>query len=109
MKIRRDPELYARLTTPRPRADVDAALSAFDDELYALRAKHGIADLTVVAGVSVETDDGPKVIVATSHYGHQGNALCCVGAAFAQLRAEQDAETLAMAGIVRRPRRAKRP
>lgn len=107
MKIRRDPALYARLATPRPKAEVDAALDAFDDELYALRVKHGIADLTIVAGFSVETDDGPKVIISTAHYGHPGNALCCVGAAFAQLRAEQDTETLAMAGIGRKPRRAK--
>lgn len=95
-----NPELYARLTKPRPRAEVLAALEAFDAELYALREKHGIADLLVTSATHMEKDDGgSEVIITFSHYGNGGFALPMAGATFAHLRAEQDAETLAMAGL----------
>ena len=100
MKTRSNPELYAQLCQPRPRADVAASLTAFDEELYALRAKHGIADLLYVAGVAIEDPDGSKVEILQGYYGNTGMALPMVGAVFAGLRQQQEEETLAMAAFV---------
>lgn len=95
-----NPELYAKLSQPRPRKDVDASLTAFHEELYALRVKHGITDLTWAAAAVVAEPDGKAGLIATlGHYGDHAKALPHAAALFRHYREEQDRATLAMAGI----------
>ncbi len=69
------PEVYAECSRPRPIEAVKASLDAFNDELYALRRKHGIADVGVVALVFVEGANHP--IATVGHIGDSANALSC--------------------------------
>jgi hypothetical protein len=109
VKERVDPDLYARLIQPRPRADVEAALRAFDEELYALRTKHGIPDLLVVHTTVI---DGAGPQVGSMYYGNTGLALqvAAVGLSIWRQRAHRDVERTVdeMLGAKPKRKRAKK-
>lgn len=56
-KFKPNPDLYTKLSTPRPRAEVDAAIAAFGADVRAARDRHGIAELLCVFGAVVEGDE----------------------------------------------------
>lgn len=107
-EVKQDPETYMRLIKPRPREEVAAALAAFMDDLYALRVKHGICDVGVIAGASVDTGepnpDGMMTMARVcGHFGNSTNALPMAAMLFRyhheEAKAALDAEALEMAGI----------
>ncbi len=70
--FRPNPSLYHRLATPRPRAEVEAAIAAFDADVRAARERHGIAELLIVCGAVVApAEEGGReaTAIATAHYG----------------------------------------
>lgn len=60
-----DPGNYRKLSDPRTIADTDAALSAFWDEFYELRNKHGLPDVYVVFRLPVIDDRGEEGVAMT--------------------------------------------
>jgi hypothetical protein len=110
VKTRNNPELYARLCVPRPRADVEAALAAFDEELYALREKHGIPDLMIAYGIPIADEHEAKVEVRTGYYGNSALALQLAAANLSIWRQVEQAkinETVESA-MGTKPKRAKK-
>ncbi len=72
--FRPNPSLYRRLSQPRPRAEVEAAIAAFDADVQAARERHGIAELLIVCGAVVApapAEEGRReaTAIATAHYG----------------------------------------
>lgn len=70
--FRPNPTLYQRLAVPRPRAEVDAAIKAFDADVQSARERHGIAELLCVVGAVVESaEEGgtASTAIAVSSYG----------------------------------------
>lgn len=53
-----NPALYHRLSVPRPRAEVEASIRAFDTDVQAARERHGIAELLIVYGAMVAPEEG---------------------------------------------------
>ena len=70
--FRPNPTLYQRLAVPRPRAEVEAAIAAFDADVQAARERHGIAELLCVVGAVVApSEEGAtaSTAIAVSSYG----------------------------------------
>jgi hypothetical protein len=53
-----DPDLYDRMSQPRPPAEVAAAYLAFWEDVSAARERHGIRDVVIVSTVVVAHEDG---------------------------------------------------
>ncbi len=72
--FRPNPTLYQRLAVPRPRAEVEAAIAAFDADVQAARERHGIAELLLVCGAVVAAGEGTDahehMAIATASYGN---------------------------------------
>ena len=71
-KFKPNPDLYTKLSTPRPRAEVHAAIAAFGADVRAARDRHGIAELLCVFGAVVEgaeEGDAPSTAIAVMSYG----------------------------------------
>lgn len=95
-----DPGMYERLNRPWPsREAADTAVVAFFEEVHALRIKHGIADVTVLAAVSVNDNGRTTGIMHSHHSGDRRNQLAMVASAFRTLREQDDEATLQMAGL----------
>lgn len=97
---RLDPDMYARLSRPWPSREAGhVAMSSFLEEAHELRIKHGIADVTILAAITVN-DNGKQVGFMESHHsGDVRNQLAMVAAAFRTLREQNDEEARAMAGL----------
>lgn len=74
-----DPATYQLCATPRPRAEVEASLAAFDAELAELRIKHRIAEVVCVVEVHVT---GERSVTACIHRGDSRLHPHLLGAAY---------------------------
>jgi hypothetical protein len=116
VKTRNNPALYERLTKPRSRADVEASREAFDQELYALREKHGIADMLIVHAMAITEPDGTSLVeIGTGYYGNASLAIQLAAAGFsiwkreAHRQIDEAAAVIAGVGKPKRKRAKKEP
>jgi len=59
MSAKKDPELYRKMSAPFPDAETaNTALGAFFEEVYALREKHRIANVHVIASIAILDAEG---------------------------------------------------
>lgn len=83
MKQKNDPALYRRMCEPFASAEeANAALTAFYDELRALREKHRIADVHVTWSVNVVFPDGETPSIGGAHIGDPAKAESMAAWAF---------------------------
>lgn len=95
---RNDPELYAKLSTPFETEEAArAALHAFMDEVYEVRKKHGIPDVTIGAMAIVQGATTPAATLG--HFGNNLMALPMTAIMFKHYREEHEQRVLAMAGL----------
>lgn len=95
-----DPEMYERLSRPWPsREAAHVAIGAFFEEAHALRVKHGIADVTILAAVEVNEAGKTAGFMHSHHSGDSRNQLAMVASAFRSLRERNDEAARAMAGL----------
>lgn len=87
------PDNYRKLCEPFPSAAAaDEALDAFWLELYELRNKHKIPDLSVVAAVSATAESGEATLMVDVHIGDQLRKESMLAWAFGQAQSERQAE-----------------
>ena len=85
------PETYATLSEPFESLDaINAALMAFQKELYELRKKHRIRDLTVICEGSFLQDGEASEARVCSHYGSSLRKLPALAYAYGEAKAEQE-------------------
>ena len=96
MPARIDPATYHRLAKPRTPEEAATALEAFDKELYDLRVKHGIPDLSYSAVVYVDSDQ--HAVIVMGHFGDSRRQLPMAAEVFKTLRHREAETVLAMAG-----------
>lgn len=97
---RSDPEMYQRLSRPWPTSKAgQQAMTAFFQDAHALRIKHGIKDVTILAVVAVNNDGKQGDIMSMHHSGDGRNSLPMVASAFRQLRENDRRAMIEMAGL----------
>lgn len=99
MKNTQAPALYRKLSEPFASNDAaEAAIEAFYNDLTAIRAKHRIPDLSIVAQVNVLTEGDlatPPTEVekaCSMHYGNKLNQVPMLAMALGQARRSLDEE-----------------
>lgn len=101
---KRDPDMYARLSRPFPTEQASkAAVSAFFKDMYDLRVKHGIRDVTLLAAVGCVVDGQEVDSMQMLHSGDARNALPMVAGAFRSLRETDEQSYLRLAGLLNDP------
>ena len=88
------PDNYRKLCEPFPSAEAaEDALNAFWEELYELRNKHRIPDLTVVARANFASDDDDEASVMVDvHCGDRLQKEPMLAWAFGRAQADRQAE-----------------
>jgi hypothetical protein len=89
MMAKSDPEKYRLLSAARTPDEVNAALTAFFEEMGALREKHGIPDVVTICGVNAQYESGIGNAVIWSHYGDSTRAESLLAWAFGQAQVER--------------------
>jgi hypothetical protein len=88
-----DPDLYARMSQPRPPAEVAAAYLAFWEDVSAARERHGIRDVVIVSTVVVAREDGPSdVELRVGYRGDSAMVLPILAQAIGSLRRAREQE-----------------
>lgn len=88
----RSPETYATLSEPfESHEAINEAWFAFQKELYELRKKHRVRDLTLVLGGSFIQDGEPAEARVSMHFGSSLNKLPALAFAYGEAKAEQTA------------------
>jgi len=107
MSTTKDPANYRKLSVPfATKAEADAALEAFDNDLRELRNKHKIPDVTVVTAVSyLEEGGGETQVFGCGHHGETMKAIGMSAFAFGQFSEHQDQVLAQMAGMISKRRR----
>jgi hypothetical protein len=86
------PATYAKLSEPfESNEAINEAWFAFQKELYELRKKHRVRDLTLVLGGSFVQDGEPAEARITMHFGSSLNKLPALAFAYGEAKAEQTA------------------
>ena len=84
-----DPVLNHKMNTPRPRQDAELRLKEFMAGVAALREQHQIANVVLIAGVTVIPDSaGPRGPNLSLVLGSGDVALLLSGALYASCRAD---------------------
>lgn len=63
MAMVNDPSTYQVCSVPRPRAEVEASLKAFNEELAELRLKHRIAEVVCLTEATVTGEQNVATII----------------------------------------------
>jgi|ERR1017187_4388081 hypothetical protein len=105
-KLFNDPALYRKLSEPFATLDeADAATDAFLVELRELRAKHRIADVSLILGINVMGEDGEGRMLLQSHVGDTHLAESMLAYAYGAetaLRQERTASLLTARAVTRK-------
>ncbi len=103
-----DPKLYRQLAEPFESEDAaNEAMHAFQTELYELRVKHRIRDLTFVAQFAVDLPERNEVdCTIVNHYGDQSKKV--TGLAFAYGKAFEEHGRYPLQARLRGEEQAKR-
>ena len=95
-----DPNTYAMLSRPFPTTKAGSqALDGFTKAVHALRIKHGIADVTVLAAVSVQQDGQVEDIMVRQHSGDSAKSLPMIACAFRDVREHDRNLAMRLAGL----------
>lgn len=104
----KNPKLYRELSEPFASFDVlNAAISAFVDEVYELRVKHKLPDVTLVISGNVALDADDETSTAT--YAHFGNPDRAVQMLAYALGREEEQQLALLRDIRSRARKASEP
>lgn len=111
-KTIKDSANYRKLSEPMATSqEADAALEAFWEELYELRNKHRITDVSIVFRVNYLADDGQEAsVTSTAHYGDVNNHEAMMAFGLGQAAAERQervGKMIEMAGGIKRQRNKK--
>ena len=94
-----DPEAFRKAATPRPLAEVEAALKTFDEELYELRNRHGIAQIQYTAVAAVDRGGKVGAQMVVGHIGDSEDAVLMSTYALAHWRKSRDKAEAEQAGL----------
>lgn len=91
-EVTQNPSLYHQLSEPFASLDAcNEAFLAFQRELYDLRKKHRIRDLTVICEAAIVQDGDVGDVRVCSHFGSSLRKLPALAFAYGEARAEQEA------------------
>lgn len=94
------PDNYRELSKPfKSQEEADAAIHAFWDELYELRNKHRIPDLTVVLCANVKPEDEDEgTVMLESHMGDELKRETMLAWAFGRAQADRQGNIARLIG-----------
>ncbi|HKY40667.1 MAG TPA: hypothetical protein VJN18_32250 [Polyangiaceae bacterium] len=87
-----NPKLYAQMCKPfESIEEANAALQAFVDEIYELRAKHRIRDVTLLCEIAVDYEGEEREFRITNHFGSELRKLPLLAYGYGEAKAEHNA------------------
>ena len=105
------PDRYRTFCAPMAPDEANEKLSAFADDVYELRNKHGIRDVHIILGVTVSCEDGEEGdVMSSAHFGSSLVAESMTAWAFGQeaaKRQETISKLVASSASIKTPRNRK--